>query len=230
MCEDTPAGIKCSCFDGFRAEGSSCIGNLHTHTHTHVRRHTHARHPRATPVALIQNQYIAYVSRFRVCSSFFVSFRGRNSTPDISLLSHILAEIRAPTYLAATALAAAIDLSCLLFSTFPPPTRAPMLLSVVHEIMRFDRENNARRSQARGICVERGYRINFCAVRNFGAPECALITTASSVSARIGLFKSLLLLSIYGTKCLIIQSVSQKSQFTSEPVPHVAAARSNWII
>ncbi|XP_029163192.1 fibrillin-1-like isoform X1 [Nylanderia fulva] len=25
VCEDTPTGIKCSCFDGFRAEGSSCI-------------------------------------------------------------------------------------------------------------------------------------------------------------------------------------------------------------
>jgi len=27
VCEDTPTGIKCSCFDGFRAEGSSCTGN-----------------------------------------------------------------------------------------------------------------------------------------------------------------------------------------------------------
>lgn len=27
VCEDTSTGIKCSCFDGFRAEGSSCIGN-----------------------------------------------------------------------------------------------------------------------------------------------------------------------------------------------------------
>lgn len=25
VCEDTPIGIKCSCFDGFRTEGSSCI-------------------------------------------------------------------------------------------------------------------------------------------------------------------------------------------------------------
>lgn len=27
VCEDIPTGIKCSCFDGFRAKGSSCIGN-----------------------------------------------------------------------------------------------------------------------------------------------------------------------------------------------------------
>lgn len=27
VCEDTSTGIKCSCFDGFRAKGSSCIGN-----------------------------------------------------------------------------------------------------------------------------------------------------------------------------------------------------------
>lgn len=28
VCEDTQTGVNCSCFDGFRVKGSSCIGDL----------------------------------------------------------------------------------------------------------------------------------------------------------------------------------------------------------
>lgn len=38
VCEDTPSGIKCSCFDGFRAKGSSCIGNPYAHSHVQIHR------------------------------------------------------------------------------------------------------------------------------------------------------------------------------------------------
>jgi len=37
VCEDTPNGIKCSCFDGFRAKGPSCIGNPYAHSHIQIR-------------------------------------------------------------------------------------------------------------------------------------------------------------------------------------------------
>jgi len=36
VCEDTPSGIKCSCFDGFRAKGPSCIGNPYAHSHIQI--------------------------------------------------------------------------------------------------------------------------------------------------------------------------------------------------
>lgn len=38
VCEDTPSGIKCSCFDGFRAKGPSCIGNPYAHGHIQIHR------------------------------------------------------------------------------------------------------------------------------------------------------------------------------------------------
>lgn len=38
VCEDTPSGIKCSCFDGFLAKGPSCIGNPYAHSDTQIHR------------------------------------------------------------------------------------------------------------------------------------------------------------------------------------------------